>query len=69
MTRCIHCTRCIRFNNLLGDPRMGILLRGTNSAIGTYIYKPTITNLLGNVIDLCPVGALTARSQAFSARS
>lgn len=68
MVRCIHCTRCIRFNNTLEFSRLGILLRGSASAIGNYFFKPTKSNLFGNVIDLCPVGALTARIQAFSVR-
>jgi len=68
MTRCIHCTRCVRFNLLLENRQLGILLRGTASAIGNYVFKPVASNLFGNVIDLCPVGALTARAQAFSVR-
>jgi NADH-quinone oxidoreductase subunit G len=68
MTRCIHCTRCIRFNTSVTSSRLGMLLRGSSSSVGNYFFKRVESNLFGNVIDLCPVGALTARIQAFSAR-
>jgi len=68
MTRCIHCTRCIRFTTLIDGPKFGILNRGSASEIGLYVYKKKETKLLGNVIDLCPVGALTARAYAFKSR-
>lgn len=68
MVRCIHCTRCIRFNNTLETSRLGILLRGSASSVGNYFFKAVNSNLFGNVVDLCPVGALTSRIQAFSAR-
>lgn len=68
MTRCIHCTRCIRFTTLVDGPKFGMLGRGSASEIGLYNYKKKESKLLGNVIDLCPVGALTARAYAFKAR-
>lgn len=68
MTRCIHCTRCIRFTTLIEGPKFGILNRGSSSEIGLYSAQEKKTKLLGNVIDLCPVGALTARSYAFKGR-
>jgi len=68
MTRCIHCTRCVRFNSSLNNSQLGILVRGTSSAIGNYVYKSARSNFFATIIDLCPVGALTARVQAFSIR-
>ena len=70
MNRCIHCTRCVRFNNEIGnDSKLGLLGRGNQMEIGTYIFKENITNeLSGNLIDLCPVGALTSKLTAFKAR-
>lgn len=68
MTRCIHCTRCVRFTDLIEGPKFGILNRGSSSEIGLYNYQKKESKLLGNVIDLCPVGALTARSYAFKGR-
>ncbi|TGZ72876.1 hypothetical protein CRM22_001826 [Opisthorchis felineus] len=69
MTRCIHCTRCVRFaNEVAGIPDLGTTGRGNNLQIGTYIDKPFFSELSGNVIDLCPVGALTSKPYAFTAR-
>ena len=68
MTRCIHCTRCVRFNNSLGEEKFGVLNRGTNSEIGFYSVQNNESNLISNVIDLCPVGALTARVYSFQSR-
>jgi len=57
MTRCIHCTRCVRFSKeISGVEELGIFGRGTQSEIGTYISKILTTELSGNIIDLCPVG-------------
>jgi len=70
MTRCIHCTRCVRFSTeIAGVPDLGTLGRGTNTQIGTYLNKALTSELSGNVIDLCPVGALTSKPYAFKARS
>jgi len=69
MTRCIHCTRCVRFSTeIAGVPDLGTLGRGTNTQIGTYIEKVLMSELSGNVIDLCPVGALTSKPYEFKAR-
>lgn len=69
MTRCIHCTRCVRFaNEIAGVPDLGTTGRGSSLQIGTYIDKPFFSELSGNVIDLCPVGALTSKPYAFTAR-
>ena len=70
MTRCIHCTRCIRFlTELAGVEIFGALGRGNNMEIGTFINKYVFTELSGNLIDLCPVGALTSKPYAFLARN
>ena len=70
MTRCIHCTRCVRFaNEVVGVPEFGTSGRGNSIEIGTYIEKVFSSELSGNVIDLCPVGALTSKPYAFLARS
>lgn len=62
MTRCIHCTRCIRFaNEIAGTEELGIFGRGVNSEVGTYIDKILLSELSGNIIDLCPVGKLTTK--------
>jgi len=62
MTRCIHCTRCVRFaTEIAGINDLGIFGRGNNSEIGTYINKIFRSELSGNVIELCPVGFLTNR--------
>jgi len=69
MTRCIHCTRCIRFSSeIAGVPEMGATGRGENMEVGTYIEKALSSELSGNMIDLCPVGALTSIPYAFSTR-
>ena len=68
-TRCIHCTRCVRFGDeIAGLPEMGATGRGENVEIGTYIEKSISSELSGNVIDVCPVGALTARPSRYTAR-
>ena len=69
MTRCIHCTRCVRFfQDVAGQGDLGTTLRGQNTEIGTYIGKNLNSELSGNIIDLCPVGALTSKPYAFAAR-
>ncbi|KAI1637457.1 hypothetical protein F4809DRAFT_604513 [Biscogniauxia mediterranea] len=69
MNRCIHCTRCIRFaNDIAGAPEMGSTGRGNDIQIGTYIEKYLDSEMSGNIIDLCPVGALTSKPYAFRAR-
>ncbi|KAI0125014.1 hypothetical protein BJ170DRAFT_484688 [Xylariales sp. AK1849] len=69
MNRCIHCTRCIRFaNDIAGAPEMGSYGRGNDIQIGTYLEKNLDSEMSGNVIDLCPVGALTSKPYAFRAR-
>lgn len=68
-TRCIHCTRCIRFGDeIAGLPEMGATGRGEFVEIGTYIEKAISSELSGNVIDICPVGALTAKPSRYAAR-
>src|SRR5579862_1820006 len=70
MTRCIHCTRCVRFlADVAGAPDLGSLGRNETMEIGTYVEKAISSELSGNIIDLCPVGALTAKPQAFTYRS
>ncbi|TVR83081.1 MAG: NADH-quinone oxidoreductase subunit G [Rhodospirillales bacterium] len=69
MTRCIHCTRCIRFaSEVAGVPELGATGRGEHMEITTYLEHAMTSELSGNVIDLCPVGALTSRPYAFVAR-
>jgi NADH dehydrogenase (ubiquinone) Fe-S protein 1 len=69
MTRCIHCTRCVRFSSeVAGVEDLGTTGRGNNMQIGTYVEKMIMSELSGNVIDLCPVGALTSKPYAFMAR-
>lgn len=69
MTRCIHCTRCIRFSTeIAGVQELGAVGRGEDMQITTYLEKAMTSELQGNVIDLCPVGALTSRPYAFTAR-
>jgi NADH-quinone oxidoreductase subunit G len=69
MTRCIHCTRCVRFSTeIAGVTDMGMLNRGENAEITTYLEKALDSELSANVIDLCPVGALTSKPYAFVAR-
>jgi NADH-quinone oxidoreductase subunit G len=70
MTRCIHCTRCVRFiTEIAGVPEIGTIYRGEDMEIVTYLEKAITSELSGNVIDLCPVGALTSKPYAFKARS
>jgi NADH-quinone oxidoreductase subunit G len=69
MTRCIHCTRCVRFaEEIAGVPSLGALGRGENTEITTYLESAMNSEMSGNVIDLCPVGALTSKPYAFNAR-
>jgi NADH-quinone oxidoreductase chain G len=69
MTRCIHCTRCVRFGSeVAGVDYLGTLNRGTSTEIGSYVSKMFNSEISGNVIDLCPVGALTSKPYAFKAR-
>jgi len=69
MTRCIHCTRCVRFaSEVAGCEDLGTTGRGNNMQIGTYVEKMLMSEMSGNVIDLCPVGALTSKPYAFMAR-
>ena len=69
MTRCIHCTRCVRFaTEVAGVPELGAIGRGETMEITTYLEKTLASELSANVIDLCPVGALTSRPYAFTAR-
>ncbi|HZF44875.1 MAG TPA: NADH-quinone oxidoreductase subunit NuoG [Sphingomonadaceae bacterium] len=69
MTRCIHCTRCVRFSEeIAGVDEIGALYRGENMQITTYLERAAKHELSANVIDLCPVGALTSRPYAFEAR-
>jgi NADH dehydrogenase/NADH:ubiquinone oxidoreductase subunit G len=70
MTRCIHCTRCVRFVNEISDKfDLGIIGRGNSMEIGTYIEKYIDDALIGNIIDLCPVGALTSMPYSFTSRA
>jgi len=70
MTRCIHCTRCVRFlQHIAGFKEMGGMGRGENVEIGTYIQHNIESELSGNIIDVCPVGALTSRPFRFTARA
>jgi NADH-quinone oxidoreductase subunit G len=69
MTRCIHCTRCIRFSQeVAGVPELGATGRGEGMEVGTYVEQALHTELAGNLIDICPVGALTSRPWAYHAR-
>ncbi len=69
MTRCIHCTRCVRFSSeISGNDEIGSIGRGHDMEITTYLNQAVESELSGNVIDLCPVGALTSKPYAFSAR-
>ena len=69
MTRCIHCTRCVRFaTEVAGVPEIGAIGRGEDMEITTYLEKSMVSELSANVIDLCPVGALTSKPYAFEAR-
>ncbi len=69
MTRCIHCTRCIRFTTeVAGVPELGAIGRGEDMEITTYLEQAMTSELQSNVVDLCPVGALTSKPYAFAAR-
>ncbi len=70
MTRCIHCTRCVRFGQEIGGiQELGATGRGEHTEIGTYIEQSLSSELSGNIIDLCPVGALTSKPFRFKARA
>ena len=70
MTRCIHCSRCVRFvDEICGTPELGLINRGEKTEVSTFVNKPLSTELSGNLIDICPVGALTNKPAAFTARS
>ena len=70
MTRCIHCTRCVRFGDeVAGLRELGATGRGEHMEIGTYIENAVSSEMSGNVIDLCPVGALTSKPFRYSARA
>ena len=69
MTRCIHCTRCVRFaTEVAGVPELGAIGRGEDMQITTYLEQSMQSELSGNVVDLCPVGALTSKPYVFEAR-
>jgi len=69
MTRCIQCTRCIRFaTDIAGVPELGAFGRGEHMEVGTYVEQAVTSELSGNLVDICPVGALTSRPYAFAAR-
>lgn len=70
MTRCIHCTRCVRFGDeVAGVSELGATGRGENMEIGTYVKHSMTSEVSGNIIDLCPVGALTSKPYRFTARA
>jgi NADH-quinone oxidoreductase subunit G len=70
MTRCFHCTRCVRFlTEVAGVPELGAIGRGEDMEIISYLDRALTSELQGNIVDLCPVGALTSRPVAFHARS
>lgn len=70
MTRCIHCTRCVRFGTeIAGLPELGGMGRGEDMQIGTYVKHSVTSEVSGNIIDLCPVGALTSKPYRFTARA
>lgn len=69
MTRCIHCTRCVRFvDRIGGSPELGGIARGENAEITTYLDASIKTELAGNLVDVCPVGALTSRPYSYQGR-
>ena len=69
MNRCIQCTRCVRFaTEVAGVPELGAIGRGEDMEITTYLEQAMTSELQGNVVDLCPVGALTSKPYAFAAR-
>lgn len=70
MTRCIHCTRCVRFGQeIAGIKELGAVGRGEHMEIGTYVEHSLVSELSGNIIDLCPVGALTSKPFRYKARA
>ena len=70
MTRCIHCTRCVRFTEeIAGIQELGMIGRGEHMKVRTYIESTVNHELSGNIIDLCPVGALVSKPYRFSARA
>ncbi|MEY3721753.1 MAG: hypothetical protein RL618_2272, partial [Pseudomonadota bacterium] len=70
MSRCIHCTRCVRFGQeIAGQMEFGMLNRGEHAEITTFVNKTVDSELSGNMIDLCPVGALTSKPFRYSART
>ena len=70
MTRCIHCTRCVRFGQeIAGVMELGMIGRGEHAEIITFVGKTVDSELSGNMIDLCPVGALTSKPFRYSART
>ena len=70
MTRCIHCTRCVRFGvEVAGIPELGVMYRGEDLRIETYVQHAVKSEVAGNIIDLCPVGALTSKPLRFQARA
>ena len=70
MNRCIHCTRCVRFaHDVCGAQEIGLINRGENAEITTYFESLLDSEMSGNVIDLCPVGALTSKPYSFQSRS
>src|SRR5580698_11663968 len=69
MTRCIQCTRCVRFiTEVAGQSEIGLISRGEDVEITTYLEGAVTSELSGNIVDLCPVGALTSKPYAFEAR-
>jgi len=70
MTRCIYCTRCVRFGSeIAGVRELGATFRGEHTEIGTYVQQAMTSEVSGNIIDLCPVGALTSKPYRFTARA
>ena len=70
MTRCINCTRCVRFTTeIAGEMELGQAFRGEHAEIMPFIEKTVDSELSGNIIDLCPVGALTSKPFRFAART
>jgi len=69
MTRCIHCTRCVRFAHEISNFMLGVIDRGSKMEIGTFYNIDLVDELSGNIIDLCPVGALTSMPYAFKVRN
>lgn len=69
MTRCIHCTRCVRFNSEIEkENNLGVLGRGSSMKISTFVEKNLLSPFSGNLIDLCPVGALVSKPYSFTSR-